>query len=131
MKYEFPDESGMAVPAIAIGPDDLACVSFTSGSTGKPKGVLGKHGALSHFNPWLVETFELKETDRFSVFSSLSHDPLQRDIFTPLMYGASVFFPPAEEWRMPGRAVEWMQTNRISVSNLTPSLALILSHDRA
>ncbi|MGH7835122.1 MAG: condensation domain-containing protein, partial [Candidatus Binatia bacterium] len=62
-----------ADPKIAIGPDDLACLSFTSGSTGKPKGVLGRHGPLSHFLPWQVKTFPVGSQDRFSLLSGLSH----------------------------------------------------------
>ncbi|MCP4657361.1 MAG: AMP-binding protein, partial [bacterium] len=77
-------------PGVAVGPDDLAYVSFTSGSTGQPKGILGRHGSLTHFLPWLAETFRLNRWDRHSLLSALSHDPLHRDVFMPLWYGATI-----------------------------------------
>src|SRR3989449_2463004 len=43
-----------AAPArVDGGPDDVACITLTSGSTGRPKGVRGRHGSLSHFQPFL------------------------------------------------------------------------------
>jgi amino acid adenylation domain-containing protein/non-ribosomal peptide synthase protein (TIGR01720 family) len=120
-----------SAPMVKIEADDLAYVSFTSGSTGKPKGVLGRHGPLSHFVPWLIETFNLNESDRFSLFSALSHDPLHRDVFTPLMIGASVCIPPPEEWQLPGKGAQWMRDNRISISNLTPAMGQVLTQGKA
>ncbi len=66
------------------------CLTFTSGSTGKPKGVVGRHGPLTHFYPWMGERFGLCADDRFGMLSALSHDPLQRDLFTPLWFGAAI-----------------------------------------
>ena len=63
-------------PEVAVDPDDLAYVAFTSGTAGMAKAIRGTHRPLSHFLRWHCETFELKETDRFSMFSGLSHDPL-------------------------------------------------------
>ena len=48
-----------------------------------------RHGSLTHFTPWLAERFELRASDRFSLLSGLAHDPLHRDVFTPLQLGAS------------------------------------------
>ncbi|HKT49920.1 MAG TPA: amino acid adenylation domain-containing protein [Candidatus Angelobacter sp.] len=126
----FLDQYSSAAPAIRVGADDLAYISFTSGSTGKPKGVLGRHGPLTHFLPWWVETFSFSESDRFSLFSALSHDPLHRDVFTPLMIGAAVLIPP-EDWQMPGKGAGWMRENRISISNLTPALGQVLTQGKA
>src|SRR3712207_7746250 len=47
-------------------------------STGTPKGIVGTERSLSHFLDWHVRTFGLDETDRFSLLSGLSHDPLLR-----------------------------------------------------
>ena len=122
---EFPDSA----PQVSVNANDLACISFTSGSMGIPKAVLGCHGSLSHFVPWTVKKFDFRPSDRFTMFSALSHDPLQRDVFTPLMIGASLFVPP-EDWKMQGNGVKWMQENEITISNLTPAVSELLTYGK-
>jgi amino acid adenylation domain-containing protein len=110
----------------AAGPDDLAYISFTSGSSGKPKGVMGRHGSLTHFIPWMSEEFTLNAADRFSLLSALSHDPLHRDVFTPLMTGGRVCIPEPDALTTPGKAAEWMWKSGITVTNLTPAIGQII-----
>ncbi|MCU0516902.1 MAG: condensation domain-containing protein, partial [Oscillatoria sp. Prado101] len=90
-----------ATPDITVDPDDLAYIAFTSGSTGKPKGILGTHRPISHFLQWHIQTFELGESDRFSMLSGLSHDPLLRDIFTPLWLGGTLLIPDPDSMMNP------------------------------
>ncbi|HYX24263.1 MAG TPA: amino acid adenylation domain-containing protein, partial [Thermoanaerobaculia bacterium] len=110
-----------------FGPDDLAYVAFTSGSTGRPKGILGRHGPLTHFLPWMRERFSFGESDRFSVLSGLAHDPLHRDLFTPLCLGGTACFPSPGEIGTPGRLAAWMARRGITVANLTPALGQVLT----
>jgi amino acid adenylation domain-containing protein len=114
----------------AAGPDDLAYISFTSGSSGKPKGVMGRHGSLTHFIPWMSEEFTLNAADRFSLLSALSHDPLHRDVFTPLMTGGRVCIPEPDALTTPGKAAEWMWKSGITVTNLTPAIGQIILEGR-
>ncbi|HSG39301.1 MAG TPA: amino acid adenylation domain-containing protein, partial [Thermoanaerobaculia bacterium] len=114
-------------PAVRVGADHVAVLGFTSGSTGLPKGILGRHGPLSHFLPWQVERFGLCAGDRFSMLSGLSHDPLQRDIFTPLWLGAALSIPEPRDMGTPGRLAEWMRREKISIAHLTPAMAQILT----
>ena len=114
-------------PDLPIGPDDLAYIAFTSGSTGKPKGVMGRHGPLSHFLPWQCEIFNLSRADHFSMLSGLSHDPLQRDIFTALWAGASVHIPNPEKIGDPGWLSQWMRQEEITFSHFTPAMAQMLA----
>src|SRR5690606_4449425 len=58
--------------------DDLAYIAFTSGTTGGVKAIAGTHGPVAHFLAWQRMRFGLRETDRFSMLSGLSHDPLLR-----------------------------------------------------
>jgi amino acid adenylation domain-containing protein len=115
------------LPEVEIGPDSLAYLSFTSGTTGTPKAVMGRHGSLTHFTPWLAETFELGANDRFSLLSGLSHDPLHRDVFTPLQLGAAVVVPDPEGVVTPGWLGPWMRRSGITVAHLTPALGQLLA----
>ena len=108
------------------GPDDLAYVAFTSGSTGAPKAIAATHGPLSHFVHWHARMFGLRESDRFSMLSGVSHDPLLRDIFTPLSLGATIVIPTSEELHDPVRLNAWLREKQISVAHLTPPLAQLL-----
>jgi amino acid adenylation domain-containing protein/FkbM family methyltransferase len=122
-----PEDVSDEDPHVEVGPNDLAYVAFTSGSTGRPKGVLGRQGPLTHFLPWLSETFGLDDTDRYSMLSGLSHDPLHRDIFTPLCLGAAITIPDPAEITTPGYVAGWMERERVSVAHLTPAMGQLLT----
>ncbi len=109
-------------PEVAVEEDDLAVIGFTSGSTGKPKAVLGLHGPLSQYQPWWAQAFELAEDDRFGMLSALSHDPLQRDILTPVWVGASLAIPDPERMGEPGWLTAWLDRERVTVLHLTPAM---------
>jgi amino acid adenylation domain-containing protein len=117
-------------PDVAIGPDDIAYVAFTSGSTGRPKGIVGSHRPVSHFVRWQQQTFDLNEEDRFSLLSGIGHDPLLRDIFTPLTIGATVCIPNTRQFDQ-DEILSWLATERITVVHLTPSLLQFLLPKRS
>jgi amino acid adenylation domain-containing protein/non-ribosomal peptide synthase protein (TIGR01720 family) len=114
-------------PGVAVGPDDPACLCFTSGTTGAPRGVVGRHRSLSHFVPWLSRTFELGSGDRWSLLSGLAHDPLQRDVFTPLQLGAAIAIPDPAMLLAPGWLARWAAEQGVTVANLTPAMAQVLA----
>ena len=113
------------LPGVVIGPDSTPTLSFTSGSEGKPKGVKGRHFSLAYYFPWMRQRFGLSENDRFSMLSGIAHDPIQRDIFTPLFLGASLIVPPAEYITF-DRLATWASENAITVTHLTPAMGQIL-----
>ncbi|KAH9849627.1 alpha-aminoadipate reductase Lys1p [Lenzites betulinus] len=114
-------------PDVVLGPDSVATLSFTSGSTGIPKGVKGRHYSLTHFFPWMGERFNIGEDSKFTMLSGIAHDPIQRDMFTPLFFGASLYVPTADDIGTPGRLAEWMADNEVTVTHLTPAMGQLLS----
>ncbi|KAG8685872.1 large subunit of alpha-aminoadipate reductase, partial [Ceratobasidium sp. 394] len=114
-------------PSVVIGPDSIGTLSFTSGSTGIPKGVKGRHYSLTHFFPWMGERFGLSENSVFTMLSGIAHDPIQRDMFTPLFFGAQLHVPTADDIGTPGRLAEWMADSKVTVTHLTPAMGQLLS----
>ena len=112
-------------PGVLVGPDSTPTLSFTSGSEGKPKGVKGRHFSLTHYFPWMAETFGLSEKDKFTMLSGIAHDPVQRDIFTPLFLGAQLLVPSKEDIQHE-KLAEWMRKFGATVTHLTPAMGQIL-----
>lgn len=120
------DEDPEWIEAEAPAPSDPAYVLFTSGSTGRPKAILCPHGPLAHFVDWQARTFGLTAADRFTCLSGLGHDPLLRDLFTPLSIGAAVSIPTSRSIIEPGVLARWMRTSDVTVSHLTPAMGRVL-----
>ncbi|KAJ1676930.1 large subunit of alpha-aminoadipate reductase, partial [Spiromyces aspiralis] len=112
---------------VEVGPDSIGTLSFTSGSTGIPKGVRGRHFSLTHFYPWMGEEFGLNSDDRFTMLSGIAHDPIQRDVFTPVFFGAELYIPTSEDIGIPGQLAQWMADNRVTITHLTPAMGQLLS----
>ena len=111
---------------IVVGPDSCPTLSFTSGSEGKPKGVRGRHFSLVHYYPWMKERFNLSENSRFTMLSGIAHDPIQRDVYTPLWLGAQLLVP-SEEDIQGGRLAKWCEDYSPTVTHLTPAMGQILT----
>lgn len=112
---------------VIVGPDSNPTLSFTSGSEGLPKGVLGRHFSLAYYFPWMAKTFNLSENDKFTMLSGIAHDPIQRDMFTPLFLGATLLVPTQDDIGTPGKLAEWMGKHGATVTHLTPAMGQLLS----
>jgi len=114
--------------------DPPAYIAFTSGTTSRPLGVVGTHAPVAHFLQWDLERFRLGPDDRFAMLSGLSHDPLLRDVFTPLWSGGSLHIPDLATWSDPVALVGWLAAQQVTAVHLTPPLAralLIAARDRS
>lgn len=112
-------------PDVLVGPDSNPTLSFTSGSEGRPKGVLGRHYSLTKYFTWMAERFQLSSESRFTLLSGIAHDPVQRDIFTPLFLGAQLLVPSKEDIQHE-KLAEWMREHKPTVTHLTPAMGQIL-----
>ncbi|EXL86045.1 L-aminoadipate-semialdehyde dehydrogenase [Fusarium oxysporum f. sp. conglutinans race 2 54008] len=118
-------ERASTPPDMLIGPDSNCTLSFTSGTQGLPKGVLGRHYSLAKYFPWMAERFGLSSESVFACLSGISHDPIQRDIMTPLALGASLILPTKEDIQHV-RLSEWMRKWSPTTTHLTPAMGQIL-----
>ncbi|KAJ1871492.1 large subunit of alpha-aminoadipate reductase [Coemansia sp. RSA 990] len=112
---------------VEVGHDSIGTLSFTSGSTGVPKGVRGRHFSLTHFYPWMASEFGIGADDRFTMLSGIAHDPIQRDVFTPVFFGAELHIPTSEDIGVPGQLAQWMAAHSVTVTHLTPAMGQLLS----
>ncbi|RYP01687.1 hypothetical protein DL764_006150 [Monosporascus ibericus] len=113
-------------PGVVVGPDSHPTLSFTSGtSEGRPKGVRGRHFSLAYYFDWMSERFRLTANDKFTMLSGIAHDPIQRDILTPLFLAAQILIPNKEDIQHE-RLAEWMSEHGATVTHLTPAMGQIL-----
>ena len=118
-------QNAAAPPDVIVGPDSNPTLSFTSGSEGRPKGVLGRHYSLVKYFGWMAERFHLSSESRYTLLSGIAHDPVQRDIFTPLFLGAQLLVPSREDIQHE-KLAEWMREHKPTVTHLTPAMGQIL-----
>jgi len=114
-------EATATIPTLS--PDSPAYIFFTSGTTGVPKAVLGCHKGLSHFLQWQSRTFNIGPQDRAAQLTGLSFDVVLRDIFTPLISGATLCLPTPDLDLSPGQLLPWLERERITLFHTVPSLA--------
>jgi amino acid adenylation domain-containing protein len=114
-----------------VAPADVrGYAAFTSGSTGDARAVFTAERPLAHFLDWYVRTFALNGDDRFAALAGLAHDPLLRDVFTPLVVGGQLHVPAAAVLGDPARLAGWLAAEGVTVLHLTPQLARLLGRVR-
>ncbi len=123
--FDSVQDSKAKGPGVVVGPDSTPTLSFTSGSEGRPKGVRGRHYSLAYYFDWMAKTFRLSEKDKFTMLSGIAHDPIQRDMFTPLFLGAQLLVPAKNDIQNE-RLAEWMKEHGATVTHLTPAMGQIL-----
>ena len=98
----------------------LLYMIFTSGSTGRPKGSLVYHRGFVNLINWYVEEFGFDVSSCFLVFSSLSFDLTQKNLFAPLVSGGQLLLLDTPHYD-PGRILDLAGRYSATLTNCTPS----------
>ncbi|AUA07960.1 AMP-binding protein [Streptomyces sp. SID8382] len=97
-------------------------LGFTSGSRGAPQAIVGSAAGLLHFVTWQCKAFDIGPDDRFGQLTSPGFDVFYRDLLTPLLGGASLCVPGAEQLAG-ARVLDWLAAARVTRLHAVPSLA--------
>ena len=106
---------------------DRGYLGFTSGATGEPKAIATTEAPLVHFLNWYRSSFGLGPGERFAMLAGLTHDPLLRDMFTPLTCGGRLMVPGPAELGDPSRLRGWLADQQVTIAHVTPQLVRMLA----
>ncbi|SEG84475.1 amino acid adenylation domain-containing protein [Actinacidiphila yanglinensis] len=109
-------------PPPEVSADDSAYLCFTSGTTGEPQPVVGTHKGLGHFLGWQRDTFGVGPADRAAQFTDASFDVFLRDVFCPLVSGATLCVPDRPGGRLPDDPLGWLAGQRVTLAHLVPTV---------
>lgn len=100
------DENAIAKAYATITEDSPIYVLFTSGSTGKPKGVLTSHHSMLCYLDGLNDVIGLDESDIIGNQAPFDYIAAIRDIYLPLITGATTVMLDPSEFAMPVQLIE-------------------------
>lgn len=100
--------------------DDSIYIIYTSGSTGKPKGAEVTHAGEMNLQTWYVNELGLNASDRFLLVSAFGFDLTQKNLFAPLLVGASLIIPDMDDFDL-NVVAETLVEAGITVVNCAPS----------
>jgi amino acid adenylation domain-containing protein len=114
-----------AAPDVGVNDENLATVMFSSGSTGKPKAIARAH--RSHrFGPWIRSTFQLGESDRHVLKTSLDSSLLFVEVFWALLTGGRMIIAGPQAGNDTAALLKLLIEQRVSLLGLVPSLLRML-----
>ncbi|MFL6075226.1 MAG: amino acid adenylation domain-containing protein [Mycobacteriales bacterium] len=116
------DPPGPAPAARRATPADRAYVIYTSGSTGRPKGVAVPHAAIVNTLGWLRERYGLRADDVMLHKAAAGFDASVREIFLPLVTGATLVLAEPGGQRDPAYLARLIQAERITTVGFVPSM---------
>ncbi|MFF7361572.1 non-ribosomal peptide synthase/polyketide synthase, partial [Streptomyces sp. NPDC008125] len=108
-------------PGIALDPGHAAYVIHTSGSTGNPKGVVVPHRNVVRLFDTTRELFGFTAEDVWTLFHSYAFDFSVWELWGPLLHGGRLVVVDHETSRSPGRFLDLLARERVTVLNQTPS----------
>jgi amino acid adenylation domain-containing protein len=114
-----------AGPGVRLTEESLATVMFSSGSTGRPKAIPRSHRSLRP-KAWARSTFQLDESDRHLLKTSLDSTLLGREVFSPLSSGGCIFIAGSHENGDTAALLRLLIDHQITIVSLVPSLLRLL-----
>ncbi|HYO53117.1 non-ribosomal peptide synthetase, partial [Archangium sp.] len=113
-------------PESGVRAENLAYVIYTSGSTGKPKGVEVSHESLGNLVAWHQREYEVKPEDRATQVAGPAFDASVWEVWPYLTAGASLHIPSDEVKAEPGKLLEWLAGDGVTLSFLPTPLAEVV-----
>ncbi len=108
------DEAALESTRYNITEDAPLYVIFTSGSTGVPKGVITSHHSLMCYIDAVCKVLKMEESDVLGNQSPLDYIAAVRDIYIPMKTGASTVIIPKNEFSMPQKLFETLNTHKVT-----------------
>lgn len=106
----------------------LAYMIYTSGSTGQSKGVLVEHGSICHTLKWRSRALPLTCDDRILMLLSHQFDACLGIGWSGLAQAATLVWPDAASRLDPALLLQQIQSERITVLPIIPSMLRILAN---
>lgn len=125
LTWVTPATASITAASASVAPRLIAYYLFTSGSTGQPKLISHPESTLQRFTAWQVAETGIERPVTLMV-AGLSHDPLLRDIFLPLSHGGTIAIPGADDLASPCQLRRLIESARVSVLHLTPSMGTLI-----
>ncbi len=113
-----PTDADRRVP---LTPDTPAYVLYTSGSTGRPKGVVIAHKAITNRLHHMQHELPLGPDDRLLQKTPAGFDVTVREVFWPLLAGASIVVADPDGHRDPAYLAETIVAEGITIAHFVPS----------
>ncbi|MGH3758439.1 amino acid adenylation domain-containing protein [Actinophytocola sp.] len=104
-----------------LTPDLPAYVLYTSGSTGRPKGVVIAHRAITNRLHHMQHQIPLGPDDRLLQKTPAGFDVTVREVFWPLLAGASIVVADPDGHRDPAYIAETIVAEDITITHFVPS----------
>lgn len=119
-----------ATQSVKVNLDDYAIyLIYTSGSTGNPKGALVSAEGFNNLLDWNCTEFGFDFNDKTLVFSSVSFDLAQKNLFSVLMVGGTLVLYPNISLDYE-KLLDIIEKEQVTNFNCTPSMLYpILSLD--
>lgn len=107
-------------PNLKYLPSSRLYMIYTSGSTGHPKGAGVISVSFMNLMNWFIHEFDVQTNDKLLLFTSLSFDLAQKNMFCTLMCGGKLYLYPEREFN-PRYILNIIYKESITLINCTPS----------